>query len=409
LLPTFAGPISSIALKGVFALVPQLDKLERALLGVYAEDQPMVNALFPAHVNRFLSVMNRDERNSQFASAFRKAATYLKAAGHAPQPKIDPATGQEIPLSEGELREYKDKLEASTITALFLRFTLGFFVPAPPQATLKSDIATWVRENGETNFKQTWNNLLEQTDDYDKAMELWIKYYPNELPYTISESESTVIPLISANEKARKWVEKNEGLLKKYPQAASFFIPKEGEFDFGAYKLLIKMGLKESKPIGDFLRQINTAYDENFYYEQQDLFEQELANTFSDWQKRQLKSQWENWSTQFKKARPELQEELGKGAERAIERTQALNDLESLLSDNTVRLNPEIRKPIQDMLTTYNEYVNARDSVFGYTESAQNYRDLLKVRAKAELERLSKTNRNAQDAYFALFSKLIRD
>ncbi len=409
LLPTFAGPISSIALKGVFALVPQLDKLERALLGVYAEDQPMVNALFPAHVNRFLSVMNRDERNSQFASAFRKAATYLKAAGHAPQPKIDPATGQEIPLSEGELREYKDKLEASTITALFLRFTLGFFVPAPPQATLKSDIATWVRENGETNFKQTWNNLLEQTDDYDKAMELWIKYYPNELPYTISESESTVIPLISANEKARKWVEKNEGLLKKYPQAASFFIPKEGEFDFGAYKLLIKMGLKESKPIGDFLRQINTAYDENFYYEQQDLFEQELANTFSDWQKRQLKSQWENWSTQFKKARPDLQEELGKGAERAIERTQALNDLESLLSDKTVRLNPEIRKPIQDMLTTYNEYVNARDSVFGYTESAQNYRDLLKVRAKAELERLSKTNRNAQDAYFALFSKLIRD
>jgi hypothetical protein len=169
------------------------------------------------------------------------------------------------------------------------------------------------------------------------------------------------------------------------------------------------MGLKESKPIGDFLRQINTAYDENFYYEQQDLFEQELANTFSDWQKRQLKSQWENWSTQFKKARPDLQEELGKGAERAIERTQALNDLESLLSDKTVRLNPEIRKPIQDMLTTYNEYVNARDSVFGYTESAQNYRDLLKVRAKAELERLSKTNRNAQDAYFALFSKLIRD
>jgi hypothetical protein len=80
-----------------------------------------------------------------------------------------------------------------------------------------------------------------------------------------------------------------------------------------------------------------------------------------------------------------------------------------MLADPTVKLDPQVRKPIQDMLTVYNDYINARDSVFGYTESAQNYRDLLKVRTKAELERLSKTNRNAQDAYFALFSKLIRD
>jgi hypothetical protein len=217
------------------------------------------------------------------------------------------------------------------------------------------------------------------------------------------------VPIISANDKATKWVEKNKALLEKYPQAASFFIPKEGEFDFNAYKLLIRMGLKESKPIGDFLREVNTAADENFYYEQQDLFEQDLASTPSDWQKRQLRDMWSTWSEQFKKARPDLQEELGKGAERAIQRTQALSDLEAMLSDSTVKLDPAVRQPIQDMLNVYNEYVNARDSVFGYTTAAQNYKDLLKVRAKAELERLSKTNRNAQDAYFALFSRLIRD
>ena len=409
LFPTFAGPLSAVSLKGIFNLVPVLDKFERVLLGQYAEDQPMVSAIFPAHINRFLFLMDRNERNSQFASAFRKAATYLKATGHAPEPKIDPVTQQPIPLTEGELRDYKEKLEASTITALTLRFLLGFFVPAPPQTTLKSEVADWVRQNGETNFKQTWNNLLEKTGDYDKAMELWIKNYPKELPYTISESQSTVVPIISSNNKALKWVEKNDALLKKYPQAASFFIPKEGEFDFNAYKLLIKMGLKESKPIGDFLREVNTAADENFYYDQQDLYEQDLANTPSDWQKRQLKDMWSTWSEQFKKARPDLQEELGKGAERAIQRTQALSDLEAMLSDSTVKLDPKIRQPIQDMLNVYNEYINARDSVFGYSSAAQNYKDLLKVRAKAELERLSKINRNAQDAYFALFSKLMRD
>ena len=409
LFPTFAGPLSAISLKAVFNLVPALDRFERVLLGQYAEDQPMVNAIFPAHITRFLSLMDRNERNSQYASAFRKAAAYLEATGHGLKPKVDPVTEMEIPISEGELVNYKEKLQASTITALTLRFLLGFFVPAPPQTTLKSEVATWVRQNGETNFKQTFNNLVEKTGDYDKAMQEWIKYFPAEMPYTISESESNVTAIISANDKAVKWVEKNAQLIKDYPEAASFFIPKEGEFDFNAYKLLIKMGLKQSKTVENFLRQVNTAYDENFYYDQKDLFEQELANTYGDWQKRQLRTQWEQWSTEFKKARPNLQEELGKGAEAALQRNRALGDLESMLSDPSVKLDPAIRQPIQNMLTVYNDYINARDSVSGYSESAQNYRDLLKVRAKAELERLSKTNRNAQDAYFALFSKLIRD
>lgn len=409
LFPTFAGPVSAISMKAIFALVPALEKYERAILGQYAEDQPIVNAIFPAHFNRFLSLMNRDERNSQFASAFRKAASYLEATGHGLKPKIDPETGQEIPLTPGELEQYQEKLKASTFTALSLRFLLGFIVPAPPQTTLKSEIAKWVRQNGQTNFKQTWNNLVEKTGDYDKAMMEWIRLFPDQVPYTISESESNVVAIISANKKANDWIQKNESLLKKYPEAASFFIPKEGEFDFDAYKLLMNMGLKRSKTMEDYLREVNTAFDENFYYDQRDQYEAELANTYNDFEKRKLKEMWDNWSESFKKARPNLQEELGKGAERAIQRSQALSDLETMLSDNTVKLDPAIRKPIESMLNVYNQYVNARDSVYGNSISAENYKDLLKQQTKAELERLSKTNRNAQDAYFALFSRLIRD
>lgn len=409
LFPTFAGPVSAISMKAIFALVPPLDKLERVILGQYGEDQPVVNALLPAHVNRFLSLMDKNERNSQFASAFRKAASYLEATGHGLKPKVDPATGQEIPITPGELEQYKEKLKASTFTALSLRFVLGFIVPAPPQTTLKSDVAQWVRQNGQTNFKQTWNNLVEKTGDYDKAMKEWIRLFPDQMPYTISESESNVVAILSANKKANDWIDKNQALLKKYPEAASFFIPKEGEFDFDAYKLLMTMGLKRSKTMEDFLRQVNTAFDENFYYDQQDLYEAELANTYNDYAKRQLKEMWSNWSESFKKARPNLQEELGKGAERAIQRTQALGDLETMLSDKSVRLDPAIRQPIEGMLNVYNQYINARDSVYGNSTSAENYKDLLKQQAKVELERLSKTNRNAQDAYFALFSRLIRN
>jgi hypothetical protein len=409
LFPTFAGPLSAISLKAIFNVVPALDKFEKVLLGQYAEDQPMINAVFPAHLTRLLSTLDRDERVGQYASAARKAAAYLEATGHGLTPKIDPVTGQEIPLTVGELEDYKDKLEASTITALTLRFILGFFVPASPQTTLKSDIAVWARENGETNFKQTFNNLVTKTGSYDKAMQEWIRLFPKELPYTVSESDSTVVAILSANQKANAWVQDNKELIKKYPEGAGFFIPKEGEFDFDAYKLLSKMGLKESKLVRDYLREVNTARDESFYYSQQDLYEAELATTSNDFAKRNLKMQWDAWSKQYKKARPNLQEEMGKGAENAIKRTQALDDLRTMLSDPSVKVDPAIRQPIEGMLNTYNAYVNARDSVFGNTESANNYKDVLKQRAKQELFRLSKLNRNAEDAYFALFSKLIRD
>jgi hypothetical protein len=169
------------------------------------------------------------------------------------------------------------------------------------------------------------------------------------------------------------------------------------------------MGLKRSKTMEDYLREVNTAFDENFYYDQQDQYEAELANTYNDYAKRQLKEQWSRWSNSFKKARPNLQEELGKGAERGVQRSQALSDLERMLADPTVKLDPAVRTPIEGMMTVYNQYINARDSVYGNGTSAENYKDLLKQQAKAELERLSKTNRNAQDAYFALFSRLIRD
>ena len=409
LFPTFAGPLSAVSLKAIFSLVPAVSGLEKVLLGQYSEDQPMINAVLPAHLIRLLATLDKDERNSQYASAARKAAAYLEATGHGLKPKVDPITGQEIPITAGELEDYKDKLQTSTFTALALRFLLGFYVPASPQTTLKSDVSQWVRQNGETNLKQTFNNLVEKAGSYDKAMQEWIRLFPKELPYTVSESDSTVTAIISSNKEALTWINKNESLLNKYPEAASFFIPKLGNFDFNAYKLLTSMGLKESKLVRDYLRQVNVAYDKNFYYTQQDLFDEEMSQTYSDYGKRQLQNQWDVWSKQFKKARPNLQLELGKGAENAIKRTQALTDLSTMLSDKNVKVDPSIRQPIEGMLNVYNDYVNARDSVAGNSTSERNYKDLLKQRAKQELERLSKTNRNAEDAYFALFSQLIRD
>ena len=407
LFPTFAGPLASVPMKMVFNVVPQLQSLEETFLGTYGVDQPMINAVLPGHVNRILSALNKDERNSQYASAFRKAATYLEASGHGLKPKIDPETNLEIPPTPAELAQYQDRIQSATISVLAVRALFGFIAPASPQVTLKSDLSKWVRDNERTSYKQVFNQLINKYGSIDKATEEWIRLFPDEMPYTISESDNTSVLAARSVDKSVGWIQQNEGLLKKYKEGGVFLMPREGDFNFDAYKLLYKSGLKQNKTLQDFLREIQTAKDEQTYYAQRDAFEAELAVTYTDIAKRQLRDQFAMWKEQFLGARPMLQEELGKGAESKIRRLRAYDDLRLMLNDKTVTASPATRAVLTQMSQAFDQYQNARDAVFGNTETAQNYKDLLRMNIKTTLQQLAQGNANAQAAYDVLFARLI--
>ena len=414
LFPTFAGPIAAIPLKFIFNAVPALDSFEKVLLGTYAEDQPMISAIFPAHVSRLIARFDKNERQSQYASAFRKAATYLEATGHGVKPTFDPETGQWIPPSPADLQNYKDKISATTVSILNMRFIFGFFAPASPQVTLKSEMAEWARANQRVNFKQVFNNLISQNKgSIDKAMEDWIRLFPDQMPYTVSESDDNVVPVVRAVDKTIKWIDSNEKLLNTYPAAAPFLMPKEGDFDFDAYRLLFKSGIKFSKTLDNHLQDIQSARDVQFYYQQKDSYEEELANTFSDAQKTQLKTMWDTWSTQFKGARPVLQAELGQGAERQRARQIAYQDLQNMIEGPSSALarksDPAAFDSLKKMSEIYDNYIYSRDLVVGSSGTASAYKDLLKQNAKFALQEIASKNPNAEDAYNVLFSRLIGD
>jgi hypothetical protein len=410
LFPTFAGPLAALPIKMVGNIVPQVKDLEQYLTGTYGVDQPLINAVLPAHVNRFLATMQKDERSSQYASAMRKAATYLEASGQGIKPKIDPDTGQELPPSPGEIAEYQDKLQASSLTILALRFTFGFFAPASPSVNLKSDMAQWVRDNGQVSYKAVFNKMIESYNgDIDKAVGEWIKYYPDQMPYTVSESEPTIVANVRAVESATEWVDQNTELLKKYPEAAAFLIPQAGKFDFNAYKLLFKSGLKTSKTVSDFIRQVSTAKDREEYYQKKDEFDEMLASAPNTESKRIIRNEWEMWSSEFKGVRPLLQEELGKGAAKAIDRTRALQDMNLMLSDTSVKTEPKTRRVLKQMLDEYNSYLSARD----YADSpnsglGSNYAETLRVSTMDTLKTIASENPSAMAAYNSLFAPLFR-
>lgn len=408
LFPTFAGPLAALPLQLVFRAVPQLDKVEAALVGVYGEDQPLINAVLPGHVNKALALLNKDERSSQYASAFRKAATYLEAAGYGLKPKINPETGLEEAPTPGEIEQYKERLQSSTMTVLGLRFLFGFVAPASPQLTLKSEMAQWVRDNQRTSYKQVFSQLLNKYNgDIDKTTEEWIRLFPNQMPYTVSESDRNTVALVRSVEQSGQWVDENKDLLKKYPEGAAFLIPSAGDFDFDSYRMLFDTGLKTNKTTSDFLREVQTARDVQYYYQQKDLYEAQLATTYNDAAKKRLREQWQLWSDQYKGIRPLLSEELGSGGSRQIQRFKAYEDLQRMLSDDTIKTQPKTRAILTQMSQEFNNYLRARDAIVSNTETAQNYRDLMRENIKVRLKNLAEQNTNAQMAYDVLFARLI--
>ena len=409
LFPTFSGPLAALPVKMMYELIPSLKESEKYLFGEYGEDQPIINAILPAHINRALGALNKDERDSQYASAFRKAVTYLEASGHGLKITKD-ANGNDVPPSPGDLEEYQDRLKATTQTVLGMRFFSALVLPASPSVQLKSEMAGWVRDNERTSFKQVFSNLVtEYNGDYTRATEEWIKLFPQQMPYTVSESKKNTVAVIKYGEAAGNWVDNNTELLKKYPEAAAFLIPNIGKFSYDAYKTMMNEGFLDKKQVGDFLRESQIATDKQYYFQQRKDYLAALEATPSVEQKRLINQQWDTWSGQFMSVRPQLQTEFASGGASDVRREIALNDLRNMLTNEKNLPKTKTVAVLRQMLQTYDQFSTQFSSITDRTDAAQDRKDALQAGAKAQLQELANSNPNTKSAYDVLFASLIGD
>lgn len=421
LMPTFAGPAAAIPLKVVSNIVDifnpgAADTITRYTMGKYAVDQSFVSAFLPAHVNRIYAALNKDERDGQYASAMRKAVTYLEAGGHGLQQKYTTnELGEEVPVpfSAKELEDYRVRLKNTTMAILGLRVVYGFAAPASPQVQLKSEMSEWVRENKASSFKQAWYNLLDQyPGDYDAAMARWVELFPDQIPFTVSESERSTLAYFRYAEESGKFVEENADLFDSYKQGATFLIPHKSGYSWDAYKTMTDMGLRRNKRVSDFLREVQTAADLQTYYDRKDTYEKSLTEAFTDFERTQLRQEFNDWATTFKAGRPLVQEELAQGGQRAIERQNSLTDLRNMLADKTalskLTSQKDTVKYLTEMVNTYDKYIENKKQ-YEYFSGGSFLSQLEKDEAIAKLRKLSEYNENTQSAYNVLFSRLIGD
>ena len=418
-LPTFSGPLAAVPMKTIYNLAPsfaknenfilsrigkELEGLERATLGPISSGQSIFQASLPSHVNRLLAVMDRDEREGQYASAIRKAMTYLEAAGVSPSATATP----------GELKEYQERLDSAATSILGVRFVFGFVAPASPSVNLKSDIADWVRDNGLVNMKSVWNDLINkyaemgEEDPYGRAIADWVRDFPKQIPFTVNESDPNVIPYFQSSSKAANWIDSNRSLVNKYPQGSAFLIPVSGEFDYDAYSFLQNNGYRQRKLVGDFLQEVSIATDEQIYYQQKEVKDSALEKAFSDRERRAIQDNWEKWSKEYLASRPLLRTEFTQSAEKSIKRETAYKDLKSMLEDPGLKGNTVSR--LREMVSEYENYTLAITTQYNSNTTRDiRTRASFKESIKLRLEDIAAGDVQAVSAFKTLFNRLIGD
>jgi len=415
ILPTFSGPLAALSVTTLGNLISlpfqgsqqNVDTITGMVLGKYAVNQPLVSRLMPAHVNRAFALMSQDDRDSQYASAYRKAVTYLEASGNGLPKKLD-ANGNLIAPSIAEREAYREKLKNATLAILATRFVYGFFAPASIQTELKSDMAEWVRDSGKSNWKDVWYKLLEKNNfDKDAAIAKWIELYPNQVPYTVSESDRKTVALFQSAEDSAKFVEDNQKLFNTYKEGAAFLIPNEGAFSYDAYRTMKTMGLRENKTVEDHLVQVQAAADAEIYYERKNKLDATLSNIADPQIRKIFRQQYNAWKDTYMAGRPMLEEYLGKGRERAVERTRALDDLTAMLNDPKFKnIRSETQDVLRDMVNAYKNYVKQKE-IFELTGGDREVIDLVKSGTLSKIKNLSTFNENTLTAYNSIFSRLL--
>lgn len=418
-LPTFSGPLAGLSLKTLYGIAGlaaeseikpiaavgrEVKATEKLTIGSIGENQSFYQSVLPGHVNRLIASLDRDERDSQYASAFRKAVTYLEAGGHTPGADATP----------GELAEYQKRLRSTITTILTTRFVLGFISPASPTTTLKSDMAEWVRENKRVNFKQVYSNLIDQysqkgsPDPVGAATADWVKLFPNEVPFIINESDPQFQARFKTSNAAANWVDNNKELVNQYPEGAAFLIPQSGEFSWDAYEFLKDNGYRETKLVGDFLKETFVSRDKYYYYSQEDVYQNALANVGSDSERKRINEAWRVWAKDFKSTRPLLQEEFASSAANNIKRQAAYGDLKRML-DETGISTPTTNK-FRQMIKIYDEYLYSKDNIYNSRSDRDiKVRDILRESTLQQLKDIAKTDANAKSLFEVIFSNFLRE
>jgi len=227
--------------------------------------QSLAVSFMPSTLKRIVNAANRDDQDSQYASAMRNAMAYLDAAGKMPGADSSPAERQ-LAL---------DELDTTIGNILWMRAIFGAFAPATP-GTFGNDLSDIGEQNavdqlrGVRSVRGEFFSLVEEMTKkhgpdvaFAEANIEWLRRGHGSVVHPAAfEAGSTKAPGAEndagaqpSNLRLTQWMLDNKEFLKTYGESAYRLLPTiEGEAYYSSigYRVQLRTQLREHKDLNEF-------------------------------------------------------------------------------------------------------------------------------------------------------------
>lgn len=394
--PSF-NPLVSLPMGLLAAWQPELQPVERALLGDYASGRNAIEQVIPGHLrNLFDAVLFQEDGAMRYASAQTSAMAYLDASGHG---LSDNATA---PQKE----QFMDRVKHHARIIVLAQAIAGFATPGSPSTleTGQSGVGVFNVDDPAAVLAdeyQTLVRLLGVEEGTAKYLELnpdnTIEDIVNPLAFTIGKNQSVSGAPLPATEGALQFYTDNEDYLKQFPNAGPWLMPQN--YDGGsrsqyAYDQQTIAGLRKRRTPEEFLAAMKFKEGSAEYFTMQTKFKDDIAAAANAGNKQlaqQLTGKMNDTLLMYRAAHPMFTEQLQGSATRQ-RRQDILNELHSIMRDPAQPASPQLA-PLTEAVQAYDSYkIALAELSLHNTALARRQTDDLKLRFQTFMDSLTMAN-----------------
>jgi hypothetical protein len=414
-LPTLSGPISALGVITMKALLGQTgargeligEELDNLALGNIGEGIDIVRAVVPASVQKAWTILNKDEKNRQQATAAMAAIAYNASQGRG----LDPNA------TEAEKYEYLKQIRISAHNIIAMRAVLGFLSPLAPSMQESIGVPDYLKDVGITGLRPEFYDLVngvmktyngDVQDPYEMALATFVGKNPGKLVYTVARDEKQTNTVIQKTKELKTWAIKNKSMIKTYGEAAFILAPYVGEFDAATYAWLEAAEFIKDKDVEKYLTDVLVSGDKQAYYDIGRLEREALNNTFSISERKALIQRSTNQRAALKASNPLLEAALTAGGNEVASEERMLVSMEEMLSNIQIDLPKESRMKMLNVTSQVREFINfSLDSTARQTSNFSALKRERREQIEAMIQDLSIGDLMLKEANRAIFRAIL--
>lgn len=389
-LPTLSGPISALGVITMKALLGKTgstgeqigEELDNYALGNIGEGMDVVRAIVPASLQKAWTILNKDEKNRQEATAAMAAIAYNASQGRG----LDPNA------TEAEKYEYLKQIRISAHNIIAMRGILGFLSPLAPSMQESIGVPDYLKDVGITGLRPEFYDLVngvmktyngDVQDPYEMALATFVGKNPNKLVYTVARDEKQTNTVIQKTKELKTWAIKNKNMINTYGEAAFILAPYVGEFDAATYAWLEAAEFIKDKDVEKYYADVLVSQDKQAYYDIGRREREDLNNTFSISERRALIQRSTNQRAALKASNPLLEAALTAGGNEVASEERMLVSMEQMLTDININIPKETRSKMLNVTSQIRDFINL--SLDSTARQANNF-SAIKRERKEQIE-----------------------